>query len=97
MGWLKPAMAVLPGAEQGVMILRRGFSPAFYFFCQVFAKEHDLEVLTDRRMSNGRRRLDNSTTADRRYADRRADSQWPKQQDFSVVRNRERAPQPPTA
>ncbi len=74
-----------PTHAPGLMIVRGGLSPAYYFFCRVFAKEHNLEVIPDRRM-NDRRRLENSTTVDRRHGERRSGVDRLSSQDFIVVR-----------
>ena len=70
-----------------LMIVRRGLSPSFYFFCHVFAKEHGLTVVPDRRTRNRRRRQRATPTIDRRAQDRRGEPvHWPFE-DFIIVRD----------
>ena len=74
-------------ADTDLMIVRAGLSPAFYFFCQVFAKERRLKLVPDRRMGDRRHRQRPEAGTDRRQSDRRmAGSIWTKE-DFVVVRN----------
>lgn len=67
MSWLTSANGVIgsifrqrepagipPKPELDLMIVRRGLSPAFYFFCRVFAKEHGMLVVPDRRANERR-------------------------------------------
>ena len=65
-----------------LLVVRRGMSPAFHFFCSIFAKERGLVVVDDRRMTTRRRRQHPTPTTDRRhYQERRAISRL----DFWVV------------
>ena len=69
-----------------LLVVRRGMSPAFYFFCSMFAKERGLAVVEDRRKKDRRRRQRPTPSTDRRtYAERRAASRQTKE-DFWVVR-----------
>jgi hypothetical protein len=54
-----------------LMIVRRGLSPAFYFYCHVFAKEHGFAVVPDRRLRDRRRRQRSTPTIDRRNLEER--------------------------
>lgn len=77
------------------MILRRGLSSAFYFFCHVFAKEHGLAVVPDRRLNERRRWQRATPTIDRRAADRRGErAKWP-QEDFIIVPDPRQKPRTP--
>jgi len=74
-------------ATRDLMIVRRGMSPAFYFFCRLFANENGLHVVPDRRAADRRLRQRAAASIDRRRFDRRkAESQWMKE-DFLVVRD----------
>ena len=99
MGWFSRASGVLrsfgnrkrvegaPAPEQDLMIVRRGLSPAFYFFCNVFAKEHDMKLVPDRRVNERRRWQRATPPSDRRQNDRRSNAApWPKE-DFIIVRD----------
>lgn len=98
MGWFSSASGVVrdilghekrkPGNDNiasGLLIVRRGFSPAYYFFCDVFAKEHGLRVVPDRR-ANERRHWQRDTPEDKRRNQDRRNTRWPKE-DFVVVRD----------
>ncbi|MEX2016326.1 MAG: hypothetical protein WD873_06775 [Candidatus Hydrogenedentales bacterium] len=99
MSWLTSANGVLahilrnrkpadipPTPEPELLIVRPGLSSAFYFFCDVFARERGLRLVPDRRAKE-RRRHQRATSIDRRQHDRRQRfSQWSKE-DFIVVRN----------
>lgn len=75
----------LPKPNPDLMIVRRGLSDAFYFYCHVFAKEHGLKVVPDRRASDRRRRQRATPTIDRRQLDRRGTPvNWPTE-DFIIV------------
>lgn len=67
----------------GLLIVKRGLSPAYYFFCGVFAKERGLEVVPDRRVNERRRWQRELPPDDRRSNDRRRES-WPNNE-FTVV------------
>ena len=83
-----------PKPNQDLMIVRRGLSPAFYFFCHVFAKEHGLAVVPDRRVRDRRRRQRATPTIDRRALERRGEPiRWPFE-DFIIVRDPRRTPRP---
>jgi hypothetical protein len=49
MGWFpalkRPATHVVPD----LLVVRRGMSPAFYFYCQIIAAQQGLLVVEDRR------------------------------------------------
>lgn len=108
MGWLGSASGVLrhlfrigpreqqlPKPKPDLMIVRRGLSDAFYFFCHVFAKEHGLKVIPDRRVHDRRRRQRATPTIDRRHVDRRdGQMKWPAE-DFIIVRDPRRTPRDP--
>lgn len=106
MGWLNSASGAFrhilrsrkrrKGAEaaatRDLMIVRRGMSPAFYFFCRLFASENSLHVVPDRRAADRRRRQRATPSIDRRRFDRRmAENQWMKE-DFLVVRDPRKGP-----
>lgn len=80
-----------PGPTSDLMIVRRGLSPSFYFFCQVFAKEHNLVVVPDRRAHDRRRRERATPTIDRRAQDRRGEPPRWRSEDFIVLRDPRRA------
>lgn len=68
-----------------LLVVRRGMSPAFYFFCTLFAKERGLVVVEDRRRKERRRRQRPTPATERRqYAERRSGSRNVKE-DFWVV------------
>ena len=84
-----------PKPKPDLMIVRRGLSDAFYFYCHVFAKEHNLAVVPDRRLRERRRRQRATPTIDRRNIDRRGEPvKWPFE-DFIIVRDPRRTPRPP--
>jgi hypothetical protein len=84
-----------PDPTRDLMIVRRGLSSAFYFFCHVFAKEHGLVVVPDRRLNDRRRRQRATPTIDRRAGDRRGEPvKWP-QEEFIIVRDPRRTPRTP--
>ena len=99
MGWLSSATGAVrnifkgdprdrakeSAPPDGLLIVKRGLSPAYYFFSGVFAKERGLEVVPDRRVDE-RRRWQRETPLDCRHLDRRRTATWPKE-DFIVVRN----------
>jgi hypothetical protein len=78
----------------GLLIVKRGLSPAYYFFCGVFAKERGLEVVPDRRVAERRRWQRETPRADRRTDDRRRED-WPNKE-FAVVRDPRQAPKTPS-
>ncbi len=83
-----------PKPEPDLMIVRRGLSPSFYFFCHVFAKERNLAVVPDRRVRDRRRRQRATPTIDRRALERRGEPvHWPFE-DFIIVRDPRRTPRP---
>jgi len=101
MGWLNSASGAFrhilksrkrrkgadAAASYDLMIVRSGMSPAFYFFCRLFANEHGLHVVPDRRAVDRRHRQRATPSIDRRRFDRRtAENQWVKE-DFLVVRD----------
>jgi hypothetical protein len=104
MGWLTSTGDVLrhlfrkreregrePKPKPDLMIVRRGLDPSFYFFCHVFAKEHNLVVVPDRRLNDRRRRQRATPTIDRRAQDRRGEPiRWPSE-DFIILRDPRRA------
>ena len=108
MGWLTSASGVFrhifrkrervelePKPESDLMIVRRGLSDAFYFYCHVFAKERGLTIVPDRRLRDRRRRQRATPTVDRRNLDRRGEPRrWPFE-DFIIVRDPRRPPRPP--
>ena len=79
-----------PEGEPDLLVVRRGLSPAFYFFCQLFAKENQLVVVPDRRQKSRRRRQRPCPTTDRRqsYDRRGAGPIEVQRQDFWVVRRK---------
>ncbi|MEX2016322.1 MAG: hypothetical protein WD873_06755 [Candidatus Hydrogenedentales bacterium] len=86
-----------PKPKPDLMIVRRGLSPSFYFFCHVFAKEHNLAVVPDRRVRDRRRRQRATATIDRRALERRGEPvRWPFE-DFIIVRDPRRTPRPDEA
>ena len=106
MGWLNSASGafrhILKSRKKGkgagaavtydLMIVRRGMSPAFYFFCRLFANENGLHVVPDRRAADRRYRQRATPSIDRRRFDRRmAENQWVKE-DFLVVRDPTKGP-----
>jgi hypothetical protein len=70
-----------------LMIVRRGLSPAFYFFCRLFAKENGLTVVPDRREGDRRHRQRPTPTIDRRRFDRRLAENRLVKEDFLIVRD----------
>jgi hypothetical protein len=83
-----------PKPKPDLMIVRRGLSDAFYFYCHVFAKEHNLAVVPDRRVRDRRRRQRSTPTIDRRAQDRRGEPvRWPLEE-FIIVRDPRRTPRP---
>jgi len=57
-----------------MLVVRRGMSPAFHFFCRVLAEQHECVVVEDRRVSarpyhNDRRRADPRATYCRDFRD----------------------------
>jgi hypothetical protein len=69
--WQRLTHARPPGERaEADLIVPRGCSPEFYFFCSVFAKEHHARVVIDRR-SQERRELLYDAAAERRRTDRR--------------------------
>jgi len=73
-------------ANADLMIVRAGLSPAFYFFCQVFAKERRLQFVSDRRVNDRRHAQRPEPGLDRRQLDRRMAENSGFQEDFRVVR-----------
>jgi hypothetical protein len=73
------------GTGRDLLIVRGGLSPAFYFFCEAFAKEQGLAVVPDRRAEE-RRHHRQTSPAERRTNERRgaAPKMW-EQGDFVVV------------
>ena len=53
------------------LIVRRGLSPDYYFFAEIFAEQNSLEVVLDRRVDDERRRRSGEVSAERRCNDRR--------------------------
>lgn len=81
-----------PPPKPDLMIVRRGLSPSFYFFCHVFAKERGLAIVPDRRTRDRRRRQRATPTIDRRAHDRRGEPVlWPFE-DFIIVRDPRQTP-----
>lgn len=78
-----------------LMIVRRGLSDAFYFYCHVFAKEHGLKVIPDRRTHERRRWQRATPTIDRRQIDRRAGQTKWSADDFIIVPDPRKAPRGP--
>ena len=58
-----------------LLVIRHGMSPAFRFFCQIFATEHDCRIVEDRRTGERRhgQRID---APERRRADFRHEDFW---------------------
>jgi hypothetical protein len=77
----------LPQPKTDLMIVRRGLSSAFYFFCEVFAKENGLKVVPDRRVHDRRHGERSTLTFDRRHVDRRGEPVRWRKEDFIVVRD----------
>jgi hypothetical protein len=59
------------GAGQDLLVVRLGMSPAFHFFCRIFAREHHLKVVPDRRATDRRDRERPCPSTERRLTDRR--------------------------
>lgn len=79
--------------DQDLLIVRRGLSPAFYFFCQTFAREHGLIVVPDRRAKDRRRRQKACASIERRSDDRRRpNSNELEKNEFLVVRGKRSLP-----
>jgi hypothetical protein len=74
-------------AAADLMIVRRGMSPAYYFFCRLFAQENGLKVMPDRRAADRRRRQRPTASIDRRRLDRRKADNHFVRQDFLIVRH----------
>jgi hypothetical protein len=55
---------------KGALVVRRGLSPDYYFFLDVFAKNNNAEIIVDRRVTE-RRRLPRNSDVERRSVDRR--------------------------
>jgi len=108
MGWLTAANGVFrhifrkrerveqePTSNPDLMIVRRGLSDAFYFYCHVFAKEHGFAIVPDRRVRERRHGQRATPTGNRRGFDRRGEPlRWPSE-DFIIVRDPRLAPRPP--
>jgi len=78
-------------ASTDLMIVRTGLSPAFYFYCQVFATERRLQLVPDRRAGDRRHRQRPEASMDRRRSDRRTTGgRWLKE-DFVIVRTQSNA------
>jgi hypothetical protein len=60
-----------PGEGPDLLVVRPGMSPAFHFFCQIYANERGLKVVSDRRAKDRRRRQRAVASTDRRRNDRR--------------------------
>jgi hypothetical protein len=56
---------------ENLIIVPEGFSPYFYFFCEVFAREHEATIVRDRRVFDRRVRRRIRYFVDRRSRDRR--------------------------
>lgn len=75
MGWIRGLFGVertVPpqATPSTVTIVRRGLSPAYYFFFEIFAKQNGIKVVVDRRVDDRRARLEH-VFGDRRASDRR--------------------------
>jgi hypothetical protein len=69
-----------------LLIVRKGLSPAYYFFCKMFAQERGLDMVLDRRREPRRRKQRPTPTIDRRAADRRNPESNLDKDDFCVVK-----------
>lgn len=67
---MQSAKFMTPVQDTVRLIVRRGLSPAYYGFLQVFAKANGFEVILDRRVGDRRRRFDRFSK-ERRADDRR--------------------------
>jgi hypothetical protein len=47
-----------------LLIVRKGLSPAYYFFCKMFAQERGLEMMLDRRRAEDRRKPESNLDKD---------------------------------
>jgi hypothetical protein len=72
------------------LIVRRGLDPSFYKFLEIFAAEHHLEIVLDRRQAD-RRGPTQPVGQDRRRQDRRGPPppSW-SSGDFIAVKRRDR-------
>ena len=72
--------------DTDLLVVRRGMSPAFYFFCRIFAGERRLLMVEDRRVRNRRLRQRPTPSTDRReYDERRRATATMSHTDFWVV------------
>lgn len=69
-----------------LLVVRKGLSPAYYFFCKMFAQERGLTMVLDRRRESRRRRQRATPTIDRRAEDRRRPESSLDKDDFVVVK-----------
>ena len=68
-----------------LLVVRKGLSPAYYFFCKMFAQERGLVMVLDRRRESRRRRQRPTPSIDRRAEDRRKPESTLDEVDFVVV------------
>ena len=79
--------------DRDLLVVRKGLSPAFYFFCKMFAQERGLEMVLDRRRDERRRRQRPTASIDRRAQERRgAESNALEKDDFCVVKGQRTSP-----
>jgi hypothetical protein len=93
-GWLfGPRASATQHSGSDILIVRRNLSPAFYFYCRMFAKENGVTVVPDRRVNDRRRRQRATPTIDRRNFDRRDPSSdgW-QGGEFMILRAKPRRP-----
>jgi hypothetical protein len=69
-----------------LLVVRKGLSPAYYFFCKMFAQERGLVMVLDRRRESRRRRQRPTASIDRRAEDRRKPESTLDKDDFVVVK-----------
>jgi hypothetical protein len=69
-----------------LLIVRKGLSPAYYFFCKMFAQERGLTMVLDRRRESRRRRQRPTPSIDRRSEDRRKPESILDKDEFVVVK-----------
>lgn len=49
MGWFPALKRSSPAVVPDLLVVRRGMSPAFHFYCQIYAAQQGLVVVEDRR------------------------------------------------
>ena len=72
-----------PARRPGLLVVRRGMSPAFHFFCEVLANQCSCVVVEDRRQG-GRRHRQGETVVERRHRDERRRADF-RAEDFWII------------